>query len=77
MCDYVERIICAALNGATDEKKSIIEELENDIADLENSDQEDKNSLIEVMKSELEIVKAIDIVFKTDSNTLYFKNMEL
>lgn len=73
MSDYVERIICAALNGATDEKKSIIDELENDIADLENSDQEDKDSLIEVMKSELEIVKAIDIQMSQDGDMLKFK----
>lgn len=73
MSDYVERIICAALNGATDEKKSIIDELENDIADLENSDQEDKDSLIEVMKSELEIVKAIDIQMSQDGDMIQFK----
>jgi len=53
MCDYVERIICAAINGTVDEKVSIINELENDIADLEKSDQEDKDSLIELLNQDL------------------------
>ena len=53
MCDYVERIICAAISGAVDEKASIINELENDIADLENSDQEDKDRLIELLNQNL------------------------
>lgn len=53
MCDYVEKIICAAINGAVDEEVSIINELENDIADLENSDQEDKESLIELLNQDL------------------------
>lgn len=72
MCDYVERIICAAISGAVDERVSIINELENDIADLENSDQEDKDSLIELLKQDLEIVKAIDIQFSDDKNVLRF-----
>ena len=72
MCDYVERIICAAISGVVDERVSIINELENDIADLENSDQEDKDSLIELLKQDLEIVKAIDIQFSDDKNVLRF-----
>ena len=73
MCDYVERIICAAISGVVDERVSIINELENDIADLENSDQEDKDSLIELLKQDLEIVKAIDIQFSDDDkNVLRF-----
>lgn len=61
MCDYIEKIIVAALNGAIDEKEIIISDMKSDITDLENSDQEDKDSLLEVLKGELSIVEAINI----------------
>ena len=70
MCDYVERIICAAISGAVDEKVSIINELENDIADLKKSNQKDKESLLELMEQDLAIVKALEIYFNEHENVI-------